>query len=61
MTFSKCWCEYNEAHNNSTDKHHNYSINNVFANHSDEEEIYPLTVKEIAKVRGLTGTSRRPH
>jgi hypothetical protein len=47
MTFSKCWCEYKQTHDNSTDKH-NYSMNNVFANHSKEEEIYPLTVKEIA-------------
>ena len=35
------------THNNSTDKH-NYSVNSVFANRSDEE-IYPLTVKEIAE------------
>ncbi len=47
MTFSKRWCEYNETHN-STDKH-NYSMNNVFANHIKEEDIYPLTVKEIAE------------
>ena len=52
MTFSKCWCEYNEAHNNSINKH-NYSMNNVFANRSNEEEIYPLTVKEIAEAQKL--------
>ena len=52
MTFPKCWCEYNEAHDNSTDKH-NYSMNNVFANRSEDEEIYPLTVKEIAKAQKL--------
>ena len=28
-------------------------MNNVFANHSKEEEIYPLTVKEIAKAQKL--------
>ncbi len=28
-------------------------MNNVFANRSKEEEIYPLTVKEIAKAQGL--------
>ena len=43
MTFSKCWCKYNLTHTNSTDKH-NYSMNQVFANHSEEEDIYPLTV-----------------
>jgi hypothetical protein len=48
MTFSKCWCKNKLTHNNSTNKH-NYSMNNVFANHSKEKEIYPLTVKEIAE------------
>ena len=52
MTFSKCWCKYILTHNNSMDKH-NYSMNNVFANRSEEEEIYPLTVKEIAKAQRL--------
>jgi hypothetical protein len=52
MTFSKCWCEYRHTHNDSTNKH-NYSMNNVFANHSNEEEIYPLTVQEIAKAQKL--------
>ncbi len=28
-------------------------MNNVFANSSDEEEIYPLTVKEIAEAQKL--------
>jgi hypothetical protein len=28
-------------------------MNNVFANRSEEEEIYPLTVKEIAKAQWL--------
>ncbi len=52
MTFSKCWCKYKLTHNNSTDKH-NYSMNNMVANCSKEEEIYPLTVKEIAKAQRL--------
>jgi hypothetical protein len=52
MTFSKCWYKYKLTHNNITDKH-NYSINNVFANCSKEEEIYPLTVKEIAQAQRL--------
>ena len=52
MTFSKCWCRYKLTHNYSTDKH-NYSMNNVFANHSKDEEIYPLTVKEIAEAQRL--------
>ncbi len=52
MTFSKCWHKYTLTHNDSTNKH-NYSMNSVFANCSKEEEIFPLTVKEIAKAQGL--------
>jgi hypothetical protein len=52
MTFSKCWCKCKLTHKNSTNKH-NYSMNIVFANRSKEEEIYPLTVKEIAKAQKL--------
>ena len=52
MTFSKCWCKYTQTYTNSTNKH-NYSMNSVFANRSKEEEIFPLTVKEIAKAQGL--------
>ncbi len=52
MTFSKCWCEYNKSHDNSTNKH-NYSMSNVFANSSNEEKIYPLTVKEIVEAQRL--------
>ena len=52
MTFSKCWCKYKLTHDNSTTKH-NYSMNSVFANRSEEEEIFPLTVKEIAEAQGL--------
>ncbi len=48
MTHSKCWYKHKLTHNNSTNKH-NYSMNNVFANCSEKKEIYPLTVKEIAK------------
>ena len=52
MTFSKCWCKYTLTHPNSRNKH-NYSMNSVFANRSEEEEIFPLTVKEIAEAQGL--------
>ena len=48
MTFTKRWCKLSNstAQSNST-KHHIESMNYVFANRSDDEEIYPLTVKEI--------------
>ncbi len=47
MTFTKYWCAMDHSHNNST-SNHEASMTHVFANRSDEEEIYPLTVKEIA-------------
>ena len=50
MTFIKCWCALEHTHNNSTSNHEE-SMTHVFANCSDEEEIYPLTVKEIAEAQ----------
>jgi hypothetical protein len=47
MTFTKYWCAMDHSHNNST-SNHEASMTHVFANRSDEEEIYPLTVIEIA-------------
>ena len=50
MTFTKCWCALEHTHNNSTSNHEE-SMTHVFADYSDEEEIYPLTVKEIAEAQ----------
>ena len=48
MTFTKRWCKLKPpTHSNST-KQHIESMNYVFANRSEDEEVYPLTVKEIA-------------
>jgi hypothetical protein len=48
-TLSKNWRRYNECHatTNTTD----VQMNAVFANHSEEEEIYPLTTVEIAEAQ----------
>ena len=48
MTLTKCWCE--QSHDDSDNAPEN-SMNSVFANRSEEEEIYPLTVKEIAETQ----------
>jgi hypothetical protein len=53
MTFSKCWCKYTLLPHNDSTNNHNYSMNSVFANCSKEEEIFPLTVREIAEAQGL--------
>ena len=50
MTFTKCWRDFNESHVNSTATQHN-SMHFVFANRSEENEIYPLTIKEIAEAQ----------
>eukprot|EP00804_Cyclotella_cryptica_P014632 CCRYP_012682-RA/>CCRYP_012682-RA protein AED:0.35 eAED:0.34 QI:0/-1/0/1/-1/1/1/0/372 len=57
MTFTKCWCHYTE-HASSADRtsDHQENINLVFANRSDEDVIYPLTVKEIAQAQTTDAT-----
>ncbi len=49
MTFMKCWCHYTmHAPTEESTITHQHQINMVFANRSEEDVIYPLTVKEIA-------------
>ena len=49
MTFTKCWCHYTmHAPTEESAITHQHQINMVFANRSEEDVIYPLTVKEIA-------------
>eukprot|EP00804_Cyclotella_cryptica_P026501 CCRYP_008142-RA/>CCRYP_008142-RA protein AED:0.35 eAED:0.35 QI:32/-1/0/1/-1/0/1/0/89 len=60
MTFTKCWCHYTErasSADNTSD--HQESINLVFANHSYEDVIYPLTVKEIAQAQTTDATLQK--
>ena len=45
MIFSKLWSDYNETQD--LDETNTIEMNHVFANHSEEEEIFPLMVKEI--------------
>jgi len=48
-TFSKHWLGYNETNSlSNTDRVH---LNQVFANRSEDDEIYPLTVSEIAEAQ----------
>jgi hypothetical protein len=46
LMFSKLWLCYNEAQHDS-DKTNIIQMNEVFANHREDNEIYPLTVTEI--------------
>jgi hypothetical protein len=49
MMFSKFWSCYNETQD--PDEINPIEMNQVFANRSEEEEIYPLTVKEITEAQ----------
>jgi hypothetical protein len=49
MTFTKCWCDFLECTQPYSVKQHLESMNHVFANRSKDDEIYILTVKEIAE------------
>jgi hypothetical protein len=48
-TFSKFWRCYNE--NNTGNETQECNLNQVFANQSKEEEIFPLTTPEIAEAQ----------
>jgi hypothetical protein len=47
--FSKFWSCYNKTQDPV--KTNTIQMNHVFANHSEEDEIYPLTVKEIVEAQ----------
>jgi hypothetical protein len=51
---SKFWSCYNEMQEDP-DKTNTIQMNQVFANRSEEDEIYPLIVKEIVEAQ-KTGT-----
>ena len=48
MILAKRWCAVENSHNNSSKKY-TMDLNHVFANCSDQMEIYPLNFSEIAE------------
>ena len=62
MTFMKCWCHCTmHAPTDESTSNHQHQMNMVFANHFEEDVIYPLTVKEIAQAQDcLLYTSPSP-
>ena len=49
MILKKRWCAVAaDSHKNSS-KEHTMDLNQILANRSDKEDIYPLTVREIAE------------
>eukprot|EP00804_Cyclotella_cryptica_P010649 CCRYP_005464-RA/>CCRYP_005464-RA protein AED:0.15 eAED:0.23 QI:0/0/0/1/0/0/5/0/569 len=54
MTFTKCWCHYTMQEESAIDTSaYQEEMNLVFANHSKEDVIYPLTVREIAEAQKI--------
>eukprot|EP00804_Cyclotella_cryptica_P022515 CCRYP_009416-RA/>CCRYP_009416-RA protein AED:0.34 eAED:0.34 QI:0/-1/0/1/-1/1/1/0/211 len=54
MTFTKCWCHYTMQEESVIDTSaYQEEMNLVFANRSEEDVIYPLTVREIAEAQKL--------
>ncbi len=49
MIFTKFWSCFSETQD--PDKINTMEMNHVFANHSEEDEIIPLTVKEIVEAQ----------
>jgi hypothetical protein len=50
LMFTKCWSCYSKAQADP-DKSNTTHMNQVFANCSKEDELYPLTVKEIVEAQ----------
>ena len=48
MAFTQCWCDFASQTTSQQPAIHHNSMNLVFANCSEEDVIYPLTVQEIA-------------
>ena len=55
---SKFWCSYKETQRD-TNKSNNIQLNQCFANRNEEDEIYPLTVKEIMEAQKVDNTLKQ--
>ena len=53
MTFTQCWCPQEEESKEIDASAHQDQMNLVFANHSNKDAVYPLTVREIAQAQKL--------
>ena len=47
MTFTKRWCELNKDTQINSNEQHMESMNHVFANCSNNEKVFPLTITGI--------------
>eukprot|EP00804_Cyclotella_cryptica_P001003 CCRYP_012343-RA/>CCRYP_012343-RA protein AED:0.45 eAED:0.45 QI:0/-1/0/1/-1/1/1/0/150 len=51
MTFAQCWCHHNATQQETSLPKTEESLNQVFANQSEEDSIYPLTTREIVEAQ----------
>ena len=58
MMFSKLWSCFNETQD--PDDVNPIEMNQVFAKHSEEDEIFPLTVKQIVEAQKSGPDSQTP-
>jgi hypothetical protein len=56
-SFAHHWRSYNEA--SMPTQSHCFHLNEVFANYSDEDELYPLTTVEIAAAQWADASLKR--
>ncbi len=60
MTFTKYWCHYTmQEESDINTSGYQDEINLVFANHSKEDVIYPLTVCKIAEAQKLDASLKK--
>ncbi len=57
-SFAHHWCSYNDA--STPTQAHCFHMNEVFANPSDEDKIYPLTTVEIAAAQRANASFEAP-
>ena len=62
MTLAKIWCHYTMDSTSAENTHdHSEQIKMVFANRSEEDVFYPLTVKEIAQAQKHDAILKKLH
>jgi hypothetical protein len=58
LMYSKFWSRYHKMQGDS-DKGKTILLNQCFTNHNEEDEIYPLTVKEIVEAQKADSTLKQ--
>ena len=59
MTFTKCWCHYTTQEESVPNTSAHQDQMNLFANRSEEDAIYTLTVREISQAQKLDASPEK--